>query len=85
MDATRLFVSETYSHPRIGPAQEFIERSPDIGEFFPEYPGRAVVPLFMALYLSDEVVELLSNNGCYAVVLGDEHLEILNFHRVRAL
>ncbi len=78
VDKMRLFVSQTYSHPGVGPAQEFINRRPEIGGFFSEYSGRAVVPLFMALSLLDEVVDLLSKHDCYAVALGDEHLEVLN-------
>ncbi len=83
IDATHLFINETKSRPSVESAQAFIENHSDVLTFFPEYAGLTIVPIYSALSLRNEVVEVLSKNGCYAVALGDEHLEVLNFEDVQ--
>jgi hypothetical protein len=41
-----------------------------------------VAPIYSALSIPEEVVAALSGSGCYAVALGDEHLELLNFDAI---
>jgi hypothetical protein len=79
-----LFVNETKSRSSVDSAGAFAESYRDVLTFFPEYSIRTVVPIYSALSLSNEVVDALSKNGCYAVALGDEHLELLNFDAVAA-
>ena len=84
VDATRVFVNETKSKPTIAAAERFVESHREVLEFFPEYADRQVVPFFSALFLPSLIVDFLSQNGCYALALGDEHLEMLNFDAVGA-
>jgi hypothetical protein len=81
---THLFVNETKSRPSVDSAKAFADSYRDVLTFFPEYAGRTVVPIYSALSLPEEVVAALSSSGCYAVALGEEHLELLNFDAVGA-
>ncbi|MFN3920517.1 MAG: hypothetical protein ACK4JF_09570 [Methylohalobius sp.] len=52
-------------------------------EFFPEYRGNRLLPLFAALHLTEEITAQLSALKIYALTLGDEHLELRNFDAVQ--
>jgi hypothetical protein len=83
VDDVHLFINETKSRPSVASAQAFIENHRDVLTFFPAYADLTIVPMYSALSLPSEVVEVLSKNGCYAVAPGDEHLEVLNFEDVQ--
>jgi hypothetical protein len=68
-------------------AASFVEflRSEAFFEYFPEYRGQPLVPVFSSLYLSADIVTYLTRHGIYAVAMGDEAMEVLNREQVSAL
>jgi hypothetical protein len=47
-------------------------------DYFPEYRGRRVIPLFSALALTDEELAWLTRHGLYAAAMGEEAMTLLN-------
>jgi hypothetical protein len=84
VDAESLFLNETKSTPRMQYVEEFVQTYGEVREYFPEYAEKALVPIFSSLYLDEESVAALTANGCYAMTMGEDHLDIVNFEAVRA-
>jgi len=79
-----VFVNETKSSPSIEAFRDFVESSESLFEYLPELEGRRVVRIASALFLPAEVVGYLSAHGCYAMMLGDEIMDLVNFDEVSA-
>ncbi len=77
-----VFLNETKSNPRMEYVNEFLESLSDFFEWLPRYSHLRLVPIFSSLYLPQAVVDRLSEAGCYAMMLDDDHLEIVNFDAV---
>jgi hypothetical protein len=81
-DRTRLFLNETKSNPKREYVEEFCANHTEVFEYFPEYADKELVPIFSSLQIPEEHVEYLSEHGCYAMTMGEEHPAILNFEAV---
>jgi hypothetical protein len=82
VDSDQLYLNETKSTPRMLYVREFVESCYEVFEYFPEYAGKTLVPIFSSLYLDEEAVAYLTGNGCYAMTMGEDHLDIVNFDAV---
>jgi hypothetical protein len=51
--------------------------------FFPEYQDRSLYPCFSSLYIGPDVVNYCTRHGIYALGLGDETVEVLNYDQIR--
>jgi len=78
----RIFLNETKSNPRLEYAREFVESLDDFFEWLPRYRHLQLVPIFSSLSLPDDVIAYLSDRGVYAMMLGEDHLEIVNLEDV---
>jgi len=74
----KLIVNDTKSSPRVEYINEFIELLEEIADYFPEYKGKELIPIFSSLYISEEIVKYLSKKGIYAMGMRDDTMEILN-------
>ena len=81
--ADKVFINETKSTPRINYIDDFIEVLKDIPGYFPEYQNKIIIPVFAALYLPQETVQYLTRHRIYALGMGDETMELLNFEQLR--
>jgi hypothetical protein len=61
----------------------FIE-SGDFFNYFPQYRDRKLIPIFSSLYMADSVVNYLTKHNIYAMAMGDETMQVLNFKRLNA-
>lgn len=52
-------------------------------DFFPEYTGKKVIPIFASLYLADEVIAYLTKNNIYAMAIKEDTMGLLNFEDIR--
>ena len=50
----------------------------DIFDYFPEYKGKKIIPVFSSLYLSEDIVKYLSKNKVYAMAMNEDTMDILN-------
>ena len=75
-------VNETKSTPRVNHIDEFRERIKRLPGFFPEYQNRPLYACFSSLYVSQDLVNYCTKNGIYALAMGDETVEVLNYGQV---
>jgi hypothetical protein len=79
-----LFWNETKSSPTVAHLEAFVEDYESIFEYFPELSGRRLIKIASALSMPAEVVGYLSAHHCYAMVLGDETMDLVNFADIAA-
>jgi hypothetical protein len=80
-----VFWNETKASPKMRYLIEFIEDNESIFEFFPDLAGRRLVKIASALSMTDEEIAYLTKNRCYAMALGEETMDLLNFNQVDEL
>ncbi len=51
-------------------------------DWFPEYRGRRLIPVFGALAIPDQDVDWLTRRGVYVLRMGEEAMELVNFEAV---
>ena len=78
-----LFINETKSNPQAEYVLAFAEKLQHTFDFFPEYEGKTLVPIFSSLYLSEPTVNQLTEHNIYAMALSGETMELLNYQAVR--
>ena len=78
----RIFLNETKSNPRMEYARAFVESLDDFFEWLPRYRDLELVAIFSSLSLPDDVIAYLSERGVYAMMLGEDHPEIVNLEAV---
>jgi len=78
----QVIINETKSTPRIDYIDRFIEALAQIEDYFPEYTGKTIIPIFASLYIGEDIVNYLTRNQIYAMGMGEETMEIINFHLV---
>ncbi len=52
-------------------------------DYFPIYSGRKLIPILSSLYLDESAVNYLTKHGIYALAMGDETMELLNFEQLK--
>jgi len=78
----QVIINETKSTPRIDYIDGFIEALAQIEDYFPEYTGKTIIPIFASLYIGEDIVNYLTRNQIYAMGMGEETMEIINFQQV---
>jgi hypothetical protein len=61
-------------------AGEFIDfiKSGEFFEYFPEYKGKELIPIFASFHIPDNVLKKLSKNKIYAMGIKEDTMDILN-------
>jgi hypothetical protein len=77
-----LIINETKSKPRPEDIGDFIEVLADIQNYFPEYQGRRIIPVFSSLYLPENIQTYLTRNRIYAMGLKEGTMDLLNFEQI---
>lgn len=78
----QVIICENASTPRIDYINEFIEVLDEFDEYFPMYADKTIIPIFGSLYMSEEVVNYLTQHQIYALAMRDEDMDLLNFEQV---
>lgn len=80
-------LNETKSSPEIRDVEKFAAfvNSDELFEYFPEYKGYKIYPIFSSLYLDESFVNYLSNKGIYALTMSSDTMEIVNFNTIKNL
>ncbi len=81
-----ILLNDTKANARPEYAKEFVEflQRGEFFEYFPEYRGQPLIPVFSSLYIPEEVVTDLTRHDIYAVAMGEETMQVLNLDEVRA-
>jgi hypothetical protein len=77
-----IVLNETKSTVRQSYIEEFIAFIPTVFEYLPEHRGKRVIPVFSSLYIPEQFVRYLTANKIYAMAMGDETMEILNYNDI---
>jgi len=80
-----VFWNETKVGPKMRYLAEFVEGNESIFEFFPELAGKRLVKIASALSMNGEEITYLTKNRCYAMTLGEETMDLVNFEQVGGL
>ncbi|MFQ5617318.1 MAG: hypothetical protein ACE5GO_12770, partial [Anaerolineales bacterium] len=80
--AVLLNESKTTARPEY--AKKFVEflQEGAFFQYFPEYSGRPIVPVFSSLYIPENVLKYLTRHKVYAVGMGDETMAVLNREQI---
>ncbi len=81
----KVLLSETKSTPRISYIDDFIENLPEIKDYFPEFEGKRIIPIFASLYMGQDVINYLTRHGIYAMIMGEEMMDLVNFNELSNL
>jgi DNA repair exonuclease SbcCD ATPase subunit len=79
---TVVIIVEVKSTPRVSYIEDFIAVLKELYEYFPEYKGKRLIPVFASLYLPDEVIAYLTKNGIYAMAIKEDMMDLINFEGV---
>lgn len=77
-----LVVNETKSSVRIDYINDFVKVLPELTDYFPEYHGKQIIPIFASLYLGEDMVNYLTKQNIYAMAMGEETMNLLNVGQV---
>lgn len=73
-----IFWNETKSHGTVSEFKDFLADD-SVFRYFPALEGRRLIRIASALYFSPEAVAELTQKGVYAMMLGDETMDIVNY------
>lgn len=80
----KLLINETKTTPRIDYIDAFKETLSEIYDYFPEYSGKKIIPIFSSLYIPDKVAKYLTKIKIYAMAMKDDSMELLNYEGIAA-
>ena len=82
--ADTVILGEAKSTPTLEAVTEFAAKIGVFFDFFPEYRGRRLIPVFGSWAIADPVIERLTQQGIYALRMGEDTMELANAARLEA-
>ncbi len=76
--AAHVLVVESKLRQYADKVRDFQERLDEFPEFFPEYAGLHMAPAVASVCIEPHVVRFLNGQKIYAIVMGDETMEVIN-------
>ncbi len=80
----KVILNETKSTPRQQYIDDFAELLPQFFDYFPEYRGKKLVPIFASLYVDEQTVEYATQKGIYVLAIKGDTMDLLNYSQVKA-
>ncbi len=80
-----VILNETKSNPKIEYINDFIGVLKEFYDYFPEYRGKKLIPVFASMYLSDDLVRYLTRNGIYAMAMKEDTMDLLNYEDLKEI
>ncbi len=74
----KVIINETKSTPRTEDPQNFSEKTNDFFDYFPEYKGKQLIPVFASIHIPENILADLSRNKIYAMAMKEGTMDILN-------
>jgi len=78
-----VILNETKSNPKIEYINDFIGVLKEFYDYFPEYRGKKLIPVFASMYLTDDLVRYLTRNGVYAMAMKEDIMDLLNYEELK--
>ncbi len=79
-----LFICEVKSMAKKEYVDMFREKLRDIFDYFPEHQGKTVIPIMAALNLHESVLNYLTKHKIYAMAMGGETMDLVNYNDIQA-
>jgi len=80
----KVILVETKATARVKYIDDFAEVIKELPDYFPEFKGHTVIPIFASLALSVDFVRRLSRLKIYGLALGERTMELVNLAEVSA-
>jgi len=82
--AKAILLNESKATVRPEYAKKFVEflQTAEFWQYFPEYAGMPLVPVFSSLDIPENVLKYLTRHKAYAVGMGDDTMVVLNLEQV---
>ncbi|MBI4324297.1 MAG: hypothetical protein HY674_03450 [Chloroflexi bacterium] len=80
----QLVITETKATARLKDVGDFAHGLKEVFDYFPEYHGYVLVPIFASMAVGSDLLKRLTRLKIYALVLGERTMELLNLEEVRA-
>lgn len=77
-----VILSETKSTPRSEYVQDFSQVIKEFFDYFPEFAGKRLIPIFASLSVEENILKQATKNKIYVMALKGDTMEILNYHEV---
>jgi len=77
-----VILSETKSTPRSEYVQDFSGVIKEFFDYFPEYAGKRLIPIFASLNVEENILKQATKNKIYVMALKGDTMEILNYNEV---
>ncbi|MCS7012348.1 MAG: hypothetical protein RMI34_00795 [Chloroherpetonaceae bacterium] len=77
-----VLLNETKATVRQHHIEDFAEVLPEFFDYFPEYKGKKLIPIFSSLSLNPSQVAFLTKRNIYAMAMSGNTMDILNFNDV---
>jgi hypothetical protein len=74
----RVFLNETRSRLKTEDIISFSTDYREVVEYFPEYSNHEIIPIMSSLYLTEDLVTLLTRHGIYTMAMSDDTMDLLN-------
>lgn len=79
-----LFVNQTKAKATSEGVKNFVEKQlKKIFEYFPEYEGKTIIPIFSSLSIPEATLKYLTKNKIYAMSPKGDTMDLLNFDEVQ--
>lgn len=75
----KIILNETKSTPRQQYLDDFADFLPHFFEYFPEYSGKRLIPIFASLYIDEQIVNYATQKGIFALAIKGDTMDLLNF------
>jgi hypothetical protein len=82
--ADAVLLGEAKSTPSLEAVEAFAAKIGVFFDFFPEYRGRRLIPVFGSWAMADPVIERLTQQSIYALRMGEDTMELANAARLEA-
>jgi len=79
----QIILNETKSTPRRQYIDEFAELLPQFFDYFPEYGGKKLIPVFASLYVDEQTVAYATKKGIYVLAIKGDTMDLLNYGDLR--
>ena len=83
LSGNKVIINETKSTPKIDYINNFKDALNEIEDYFPEYRDKKIIPIFASLYIREDIVAYLTRINIYAMAMGSEDMDILNFGQLK--
>ena len=73
-----VIVNETKSSPNVEKVDGFKKMLSELLEYYPEFEGKKIIPIFSSLSLSKEIINYLSRQKIYGLAMNEDTMVIVN-------